>query len=184
MDGWPGENWGNYEDQRKIAKGDCPLTTLSAVGCHTQTSKFKFEKSGPQVHCYLQRAVIPKPASSNSKKVGHKFIAICSGLSYPTQQVQIRKKCAIRPLLSAAGCHTQPSKLKFEKNAPIGHYYVYAAACHTRLDGQYCPMRTYHGVFSRAEKSSDDITRCLFLKNMKWLNNESKLISYPPLYLF
>jgi hypothetical protein len=26
---------------------------------------------------------------------------------------------------------------------------------HTRLDGQHCPLRTYHGIFSRAEKHSE-----------------------------
>ncbi len=32
-------------------------------------------------------------------------------------------------------------------------------------------VQTYHGVFSRAEKSSQDITQGLFLMNMKGLTN-------------
>ncbi len=141
------------------------------VYCLTLPSKFKkFEKSAPNGH------------------------TICSGLSHPTQQVQIRKKCAKWPLLSAAGCHTRPSKFKFEKmrqkaiticsrlshptqqvqirNKCAKRVLLSAAGCYIRLDGKHCPLRTYHGFFSRAEKSSEDITRCLFLKTMKWLNNE------------
>jgi hypothetical protein len=142
----------------------------------------------------MQQAVTPDTASSNLIKVCQKAITICSRLSHPTQQLQIRKKCAKKPLQSAAGCHTRPNKFKFEKSAQKGHYYLqqavtsdpassnskkvrqrpllYAAGCHIRLDGQHCPLRTYHGDFSRAEKSSEDITRCLFLINMKWLNNK------------
>ncbi len=45
-----------------------------------------------------------------------------------------------------------------------------ATGCHTRLDGQHCSLRTYHGgFFSRAEKPSEDITQRLFLMNMKGL---------------
>jgi hypothetical protein len=36
-------------------------------------------------------------------------------------------------------------------------------------DGQYIPLWIYHGFFSRAEKPSEDITRRLFLMNMKGL---------------
>jgi hypothetical protein len=42
------------------------------------------------------------------------------------------------------------NKLKIQKNGRNGHL---QQSCHTRLDGQHCPLRTYHGVFfSRAEK--------------------------------
>jgi hypothetical protein len=78
--------------RKKCAKR--PL--LPAAGCHTEPSKFKFEKSAPSGHYYLQRAVTPNSASSNSIKVCQKAITICSRLSHPTQQVQIRKKCAKR----------------------------------------------------------------------------------------
>ncbi len=66
-------------------------------------------------------------------------------LPHPTQQVQILKKVcqtAVTNLLSAAGC---------------------------RLDMQHSPLKTYHRTFSRAEKPSEDITRHLFLMNMKGL---------------
>jgi hypothetical protein len=49
-----------------------------------------------------------------------------------------KKKCAKWPLLSAEGCHTP-------------------------LDRQHCPLRTNHGVFSRAEKPSEYINSRLFL---------------------
>jgi hypothetical protein len=46
----------------------------------------------------------------------------------------------------------------------------FQACCHAQLDGQHCPLRTFHGLFfSRAEKHSEDITGCLFLMNMKGL---------------
>jgi hypothetical protein len=34
---------------------------------------------------------------------------------------------------------------------------VSAACCHTLLDRQHCPQRTYHGVFSWAKKPYEDI---------------------------
>jgi hypothetical protein len=46
--------------------------------------------------------------------------------------------------------------------------------CHTRLDGQHCPLRTHHSVFSRVEKSSGDTNIRLFLMNKKGL---SKLVA-------
>ncbi len=39
--------------------------------------------------------------------------------------------------------------------------------------GQHSPLRTYHGVFSRTDKPSEDITRRLFLMNMKKLKEQS-----------
>jgi hypothetical protein len=38
--------------------------------------------------------------------------------------------------------------------------------CHTRLDGQHCPLITYQGIFFKA---SDDINTCLFLMYQKGL---------------
>jgi hypothetical protein len=71
-------------------------------------------------------------------------IILSRGLSHPTQEVQIKKKCAILPLLSAEDCHIQ-------------------------LDGQHCRLRTYPGIFSRVEKPSEDINNRLFLMNKKGL---------------
>jgi hypothetical protein len=72
-------------------------------------------------------------------------IIVSSRLPHPTQQVQILKKWAKLILLSAAGCHT-------------------------RLDRQHCLLRTYHRIFLRLEKPSEDINRHLFLMNKKGLN--------------
>jgi hypothetical protein len=58
------------------------------------------------------------------------------------QGVQIKKKIAKLPLLSAKGCHTS-------------------------LDGQHYP--TYHGDFLRVGKPSEDITSRLFLMTKKGL---------------
>jgi hypothetical protein len=44
-----------------------------------------------------------------------------------------------------------------------------ALGCCTRLDGQYNPLRTYHGVFFKGRGTSEDITRRLFLMNVKEL---------------
>ena len=46
-------------------------------------------------------------------------------------------------------------------------------SCHTRLDGQHCPLIIYQGVFSRVEKPSDDINSRLFLMNKKGLKHLS-----------
>ncbi len=35
---------------------------------------------------------------------------------------------------------------------------------------QHCPLRTYHGVFTRAEKPSENISQRLCLMDMKGLN--------------
>jgi hypothetical protein len=135
----------------------------------------------------LLRALTPDPASSIRKKLRQTAISICSGLSHPTQQVQIRKKCAKRPLLSAASCHTQPSKFKFEKKRqkaiticselshPTQQVQIRKKCANWPLlsaAAAVTPDWNISRLFSRAEKSSEDITRCLFLKNMKWLNNE------------
>jgi hypothetical protein len=53
-------------------------------------------------------------------------IIVGSGLPQLTQQVQIFKKKL--PFLSAAGCHTS-------------------------MDGQHCPLRTYHGIFFKARET-------------------------------
>ncbi len=37
------------------------------------------------------------------------------------------------------------------KRAPNCHYYISAEGCHTRLDGQHCPLLTYQGVFKGGE---------------------------------
>jgi hypothetical protein len=59
----------------------------------------------------------------NLFQAGQTDITICSGLSRPTQQVHILK------------------------SAPNGHYYLVSTeGCRTRLDGQHCSLRTYHGV--------------------------------------
>jgi hypothetical protein len=51
-----------------------------------------------------------------------------------------------QPLLSAAGGHTPPSMFKFkEKCAKLPS--PSSAGRHTQLDGQHCPLRTYHNVF-------------------------------------
>ncbi len=93
---------------------DSPLQIVMAIGC----TFFKFEAS--------QTA-----------------ITICSRLSHPTHQVQILRKCAKQPLLSAEGCHA-------------------------RLDGQHGLLRM---GFSRAEKPSEEINSCLFLMNKKGLRH-------------
>jgi hypothetical protein len=72
------------------------------------------------------------------KRANRPLLSACKELSHPTQQVQKKKK--IRQT---------------------------AIACHTRLDGQHCPLRTHHGAFSMAEKPSEDINSRLFLKNKK-----------------
>ncbi len=41
--------------------------------------------------------------------------------------------------------------------------------------GQHYPLRTDLGVFSRAEKPSEDLTRCWYLMNMKRLMNFRRL---------
>jgi hypothetical protein len=61
-------------------------------------------------------------------------------------------KHAKQPLLSAAGCHTQPSKFKFKKKCdklPLPS----SAGYHTLLEGQHCPPRIYHGVFIKGGES-------------------------------
>jgi hypothetical protein len=47
-----------------------------------------------------------------------------------------------------------------------------AEGCHTRLDGQHCPLITYQGVFFKGgdKKPSDDINSWLFLMNKKGFN--------------
>jgi hypothetical protein len=42
---------------------------------------------------------------------------------------------------------------------------LYAEGCHTRLEGQHCPLITYQGIFFK--KPSDDINSHLFLMNKK-----------------
>jgi hypothetical protein len=72
-------------------------------------------------------------------------------------------KRAKQPLLRAAGCHTRPSKLKFkEKCAKLP--LQLAAGCHTRLDGQHCPLRTYHSVYF---KGGEEDKKSLFFINKK-----------------
>ncbi len=89
--------------QVQIQKKGAIRPLPSALCCHTtQPSKFKFDKSAPKGHYYLQQAVTTDPASSNTKKMRHTAITICSRLS-------------------------QPSKFKFEKSAPYGHYYLQQA---------------------------------------------------------
>ncbi len=56
---------------------------------------------------------------------GHYFLL---GLSSPTQQVQIQKNFTRRHVLSAEGCHT-------------------------RLDGQHCPLRTYHAILPQGRRN-------------------------------
>jgi hypothetical protein len=68
-------------------------------------------------------------------EVRQTVIIVSSGLPHLTQQVQIFFKCAKRPLLSAAGCHT-------------------------RLHGQH--ENISQGFFKGGE-TSEDITRHLFL---------------------
>ncbi len=78
-----------------------------------------------------------------------------------------------QPLLSAEGCHARPSKFKFKKIGPNGHYYISAEGCQIRLDavdGQHCPLRTYHGVFLGAEEPSKDINSRLYLMKRKGFN--------------
>jgi hypothetical protein len=58
------------------------------------------------------------------------------------ESLNSNKKGAKLPLLSAEGCHTQ-------------------------LDGQPCPLITYHGFFPRAEKPTYDINSRLFSINKK-----------------
>ncbi len=78
-----------------------------------------------------------------------------------------------QPLQSAAGSHTQPSKFKLKKSMPTGHS-LSAAGFYTRLDGQHSPLKTYHSVFSRAEKPSEDIRQGLFQMNTKGLHSERR----------
>jgi hypothetical protein len=61
-----------------------------------------------------------------------------SGLSLLTQQVQIQEKCTEQPSLSAEGCHT-------------------------RLDGQQCPLRTYQGLIFWMNKKGFNLAPNIFL---------------------
>ncbi len=47
------------------------------------------------------------------------------------------------------------ARFKFKKSAKWP--WLSAAGCYTWLDGQHCPLRTYHGVFSRAKTPAEDI---------------------------
>ncbi len=76
------------------------------------------------------------------------------GLSHPNpESLNSNKKGVKLPFLSAEGCH------------------------HTSLEGQHCPLITYHGVFSRVEKPSDYITSRLFL-----INKKGRVKSFLPCY--
>ncbi len=74
----------------------------------------------------------------------------------------LQMKCAKQLLLSAAGSHAWPSKLKILKKC-AKRSLLSAKGCHIQLDGQKCPLRTYRaGFFQRAEKPSEDINSRLF----------------------
>jgi hypothetical protein len=48
-----------------------------------------------------------------------------------------------------------------------------AAGSHTRLDG-HCPLRTYHGIFQRAEKNLEDTNSRIFLMKKGFRLNKVK----------
>ncbi len=70
-------------------------------------------------------------------------------------------------IYSAAGCHAGLASSHLKKC--VIRPFLSAEGCHTWLDGQHCPLRTYHGIFSRAEKPSEDTNGRLFLMNKKGL---------------
>ncbi len=72
----------------------------------------------------------------------------------------------------AAACYTWPKKFKLKEKC---------AKLTILSSGLHCPRRTYHGIFSRAEKSFDDINSYLFLMNkkgLKWLLCDSNSLYY------
>jgi hypothetical protein len=78
-------------------------------------------------------------------------------------------KHAKQPLLSAADCHTQPSKFKIKKKgAPNCHYYLQRAFTPDWM-GSIALLEQITAFFPRAEKPSEDIISRLFLMNMKGL---------------
>jgi hypothetical protein len=54
-----------------------------------------------------------------------------------------------------------------------------AAGCHTRLDGQHCPLRTYLGFyFKKGKKPFEHINSRFFLMNEKELKGvQAEMIS-------
>jgi hypothetical protein len=70
----------------------------------------------------------------NFKHAKQPLYVVCSGLLQPTRQVQILKKVRQMAILICSGLCIQ-------------------------LDRRHSPLRTCHGVFLRADKLSDDITR-------------------------
>jgi hypothetical protein len=64
-------------------------------------------------------------------------------------------------IVSRGLSHPTQQKFEFKQKLPL-----LSAAL---LDGQYCSLITYQGVFSRVEKPSDDVNSSLFLMNKKEL---------------
>jgi hypothetical protein len=82
-------------------------------------------------------------------------------------------KCAQQTLLSAEGYYTRPRKFKFLKKCaklPL----LSAEGCQTQLDGQHCPLRTYHDVFYMDGETHSH----LFLMTKKGLKRRLSFMSY------
>jgi hypothetical protein len=70
-------------------------------------------------------------------------------------------KAGQKTFIISSGLSHLNQKVQIKKKSALG--------CHTRLDGQHCPLRTYHNVFLRLEKPSEDKNSRLFFMNKKGL---------------
>jgi hypothetical protein len=80
------------------------------------------------------------------------------------------------------GAHTRSSKFKFKINLPNGHYYLQRAAIPNWMDSTAL-WRHINAFFSTAEKPSENITRLLFLMNMKGLNMGALSVKWTSFYV-
>jgi hypothetical protein len=91
------------------------------------------------------------------KKILGLVLAWKAGLKVPFLPLEL--SCPLQTILLSdlVGCEN-PLQIVMA----FWHTILSAEGCHTRLDGQHCPLITNQGVFSGVEKHSDDINSCLF----------------------
>ncbi len=117
--------------------------------------KVPFLTLGPS--CPLQIVLLSDLAGCDSP-LQIVMVIWCTFLKFEVRQIA---------LLSAAGCHTGQG-FQIQKKCTILPFLA-ADCCHTRLDGQHCPLRTSQ-LYFKAEALSKGINICLSLINKKGLS--------------
>ncbi len=81
-------------------------------------------------------------------------LAICRQYRWHRWQIKETggKICVVTSGNFAAGCRTQPSRVHDKKKCPKLPL-LCALGCHTRLDKQHCPLRTYDGISFKGGKT-------------------------------